>query len=77
MPSQHAHRLTNVASSRWIPVWDSLPDDEEIVLVYSPGLNDQVWLGYLAVHEDMTWYLVDGTDPGEVTHWMPLPEPPK
>jgi hypothetical protein len=60
----------------WISVCDRLPDDEQIVLVFSPNLNDQVWLGYLAVHEDETWYLVDGGDPGVVTHWMALPAGP-
>ena len=59
--------------SEWIGVNESLPRTHEVVLVFAEGeiqtacLNrDCDWQGF-----DYKW-IAD-----EVTHWMPLPEPPK
>ena len=56
----------------WISVKDRLPDDEENVLAFVFGeaevccLKNGVWR-----NEWMKFY------DGDITHWMPLPEPPK
>ncbi len=55
----------------WISVEDRLPDEEVGSLVYAhctrPAfLRDGVWLA--------CW---DMREVSRVTHWMPLPEPPK
>ncbi len=61
------------AERRWIPVSERLPDKRLPVLVYtiygetySAMLLGEVWTG---LHRDFR--------KGEITHWMPLPEPPK
>lgn len=51
--------------SRWIPVAKRLPEDSEYVLAYSE--SDGLML-VEARHRFSNW---------EVTHWMPLPTPPK
>lgn len=50
---------------RWIPVTERLPEDGEYVLAYSE--QDGLML-VEARHRFSNW---------EITHWMPLPEPPK
>lgn len=63
----------------WISVKDRLPSIDENVLVYDNCFKD-VSIGYISdfLNYRKTWI----TDCGEsvsdtVTHWMPLPEPPK
>jgi hypothetical protein len=58
----------------WIPVEESLPDDEITVLI---ALSDgDVWFGNI---EAGTWWYQGGisTRSVDVTHWMHLPEHPK
>lgn len=74
---------------KWIPVTELLPEHNKSVLVYCENLTIQ---GGHTVHigscdtmcEEHFWFL--RTQPGVssfpnhewgVTHWMPLPEPPK
>ena len=55
----------------WISVKDRLPEKYEEVLVYSAKYGVQV--DWIADNTDYLWW-----NYGElVTHWMPLPEPPK
>ena len=73
--------------SKWIPVTERLPESKTKILVY--GGNELIWVngvnkpmpsvytGYMRGLGEgwFTWdekkYIVN------VTHWMPLPEPPK
>lgn len=48
----------------WISVKDRLPSREEKVIFTR---NNQVDCGYFQYHWDIS----------NVTHWMPLPQPPK
>ena len=57
---------------RWIPVSERLPEDGKPVWVctiwneqHSGFLIDGVWVGLFRDFRE-----------GEITHWMPLPEPP-
>lgn len=68
-------------SNGWISVKDRLPDEDEMVLTYSPTSANPVSVGELCGAE--SWVLVtkintiDDVDYDSVpTHWMPLPAPP-
>lgn len=57
----------------WICVKDRMPEPcVDVLVYYEYGLIDTGWRFY-----DGT-FCFDGTlDYGNVTHWMPLPEPPE
>lgn len=76
----------------WISVKDRLPEDGQEVLVISHGWGERlVYVGqYKRVESETSW--LTGITPKvsnwllwgwsyikepQVTHWMPLPEPPK
>lgn len=65
----------------WISVKDRLPEVRHAVLGYTPFYKN-IWA--VTMHEDGCWYFwYPGTSEydqdwyGPITHWMPLPEPPK
>ena len=61
-------------------VWysaDAPPDDDQMVLVFAPGADEPVWLGYF---DDGSWYECGGAEYGNaeelaavVTAWAPMP----
>lgn len=58
--------------SEWISVNDRMPEEGENVLTYGARpFYDVFYINRLINKESGEW-LYDG-----VTHWMPLPEPPK
>lgn len=63
---------------RWIPVTERLPEDKKDVLAVvryrngTAGVN-QGWYSYL----NEQWCIGIFETNAPVTHWMPLPEPPK
>ena len=73
-----------VTIQKWIPVTERLPNTAERVLVCKTWLGT-VYKPVYGYYQDFPnqkgcWYVL--TDVGyypqrEVTHWMPLPEPPK
>lgn len=60
---------TNVGS-KWISVEDRLPETNDTVLVLHKNRHvcTNAWL-------KKKWWIDYGRNP--ITHWMPLPEPPK
>lgn len=63
-----------VRHGRWLPVEDALPEYGEYVLFIRK--NCEVYVGYY--DEKNTWNTDYQWFCGEnVTHWMPLPEPPE
>ena len=68
--------------SGWISVKNRMPETRHAVLVYTPYYKN-IWAA--SMHEDGNWYIWSpgnrvllGPDwYGPITHWMPLPEPPK
>ena len=68
-----------VAVQEWISVKDRLPDYFTSVLVWCPG-NKCIYAAYRNARQE--WYTFDDTIAGHVvvnmvTHWMPMPAPPK
>lgn len=61
-------------SCKWIPVEERLPERDTEVLVYAYNHNIWVW-----EYHGNAWEAEDGYyhELDVVTHWMPLPEPPK
>ena len=53
----------------WISVEERLPPKNEMVLIFCGGARELDWICSTGL-----WYDHDYT---LVTHWMPLPEPPK
>ena len=77
--SETADRLiaNGVTIQEWIPVSERLPekDDKVLAVVKEDGYNRIAFVFY----EDRRWWdcFYDGFHNINVTHWMPLPEPPK
>ena len=66
-----------VTVQEWIPVTERLPEKGQEVLVFDTREN---WTGFAWLRPDETWTALGFDFPfdlGEVTHWMPLPEPPE
>ncbi len=61
---------TNVGS-KWIPVSERLPDERVPVLTFTDKGTQRIGRLYGSEWYTTMWEL-DG-----VTHWMPLPDPPK
>ena len=60
--------------SKWINVAEALPKEYERVLI----CNDRLLCAVGWINDDGEWRLSwDGSKLREVTHWQPLPEPPK
>ena len=60
--------------SQWIKVTDRLPEDEEQLVLVIDSLRRFYVADYEPLHG--RWERLDGFYV-DVTHWMPLPEPPK
>ena len=71
-----ASRRPNGAAAGWISVQDKLPPLGQTVIVY----REYAW-GEVKVEQGCRdlgdWWKVYGTRTKRVTHWMPLPQPPK
>lgn len=63
--------------SEWIYVKDRLPPQYESVLI-AVKENDKYEVDFGYIDERGEWTIFSDFDIGhEITHWMPLPEPPK
>ena len=64
----------------WISVGERLPEIDTSVLMcaFGKSVGEGTYRGYDGVHHVWKMYAVSGTYwDDEVTHWMPLPAPPK
>ena len=61
-----------VTVQEWISVKDRLPEKDEIVIICTD--NNFIYAGELIGD---TWFLDNDSWTATVTHWMPLPQPPK
>lgn len=70
---------------KWISVEERLPEDNLNVLVYAIGNNENSVIAMTGYTHNMYGYNIEGwRSPWQyffyeykITHWMPLPEPPK
>lgn len=70
---------------KWISVEERLPEDNLNVLVYAIGNNENSVIAMTSYTHNMYGYNIEGwCSPWQyffyeykITHWMPLPEPPK
>ena len=54
----------------WQPI-ETAPKDGTVIIVYAPDFfQTAAWVGNGWTNAANSWL-------GDVTHWMPLPEPPK
>jgi hypothetical protein len=64
-----------VTVQEWIPVEDRLPEEKSKVLVFWFGnVHEVTYLGDGTFETLARQCVISGMD---VTHWMPLPEPPR
>ena len=71
---------SGVTVQEWISVNDKLPNDREWVLVWHTGYATPKKAKYKDDFAPfLPVFLIDGDNgnKGEVTHWIPLPKPPK
>lgn len=70
--------LDALERDRWISVDDRLPEPRKDVIVRIKSLDGK-WFGTSVDYqlEDGQWKKSGSTWKISVTHWMPLPEPPK
>lgn len=67
------HLFANgVTVQKWIPVTERLPEDDTPVII----CTDKNFL-YAGTLIGGTWFLDNDCWTENVTHWMPMPEPPK
>ena len=69
-----------MAGMEWISVNERLPEEDEDVLVMTAeGKFASGGMHVASLDEDGVWYPShgDGWEFPDVTHWMPLPEPPE
>lgn len=67
-------RKYEAAQPKWISVKERLPDQLEDVLAFNRNVNI-TWFSVAYVDRKQWWSA--GRMVHHVTHWMPLPEPPK
>ena len=66
------------ALPKWIPVSEKLPEEYVNVLVFLRSLDwNSIYYSIDHLMEDGQWWKASTSWKHEVTHWMPLPEPPK
>lgn len=77
-----ADAIEELSKPRWIPVTERLPENDQDVLVMVHWRDYQEDMMCYGRKYKTRWYLWNG-ELGEIlkgfdiTHWMPLPEPPK
>lgn len=66
-------KVVTLKTDEWIPVGERLPDNDAMVLVWSQ--SNGLHLAYLDSYRQ--WRDSDDNPGKKITHWMPLPRPPR
>lgn len=61
---------------KWIPVSERMPEKHKLVLCLWIRMGDGFRYGLAKLQRENVWWVLNEGMP-EVTHWMPLPEPPR
>lgn len=72
--------ISNADKFKWISVEERLPEVDQPVMIcaFGKSVGEGVYRGHDGFHHVWKMYASSGTYwDGEVTHYMPLPEPPK
>lgn len=81
-----AEWINQIKAFRWISVEERMPKYNEDVLVFRPSMAMKIvvtrYNGYYGEddeewHEGWEFYGFDNKGRLVITHWMPMPEPPK
>lgn len=64
------------SEGEWISVEERLPEPHKLVLVLWERVGEGTFYGFARYQREDVWYVSNEGMP-RVTHWMPLPEPPK
>lgn len=73
-----AYQQLEAAQPKWISVEERLPEvDMGVMCVAQTAWGPEVTEGYFWKHSQMISPIDEGCAVDKVTHWMPLPEPPK
>ena len=72
------HLLANgVTFQQWIPVTERLPEENDMYIVSAFDGHDRRTTFAQWQNRFKRWYLTGARSYWKVTHWMPMPEPPK
>ena len=71
-------KICDANNAGWISVKDRLPDEQGTYLVFRKEPYGMITIAWYSGHEN-GWLALDGGfyADGVLTHYMPLPEPPK
>lgn len=77
---QAADAIEELSKPKWIPVTERVPEVDQPVMIcaFGKSVGEGVYRGHDGFHHVWKMYTSSGTYwDDEVTHWMPLPEPPE
>ena len=78
--TEAADAIEELSKPKWIPVTERLPEVDQPVMIFAFGksVGEGVYRGHDGFHHVWKMYTSSGTYwDDEVTHWQPLPQPPK
>ena len=67
-------------SPQWISVEDRLPEEQYVNIVFYEEKSKDIYIGYYNTGDythNKFWHSSGRLFVNTVTHWIPLPEPPK
>lgn len=69
--------LSDIKKNQWISVDDKLPEFFQYVLIYHPAMRCTLLGSFIKGSHKFRDVAGNSFYKDDITHWMPLPEPPK